>query len=66
VSLPGKPLAVPLVAAVRLDAGEGQWSLYWTMRGQPVPCRLVPVLVGWADLDRRETRRGHRRAASDP
>jgi len=40
---------------VRLDAGEGQWSLYWTMRGQPVPCRLVPVLVGWADLDRRET-----------
>lgn len=37
------------------DAGEaGEWSLYWTSRGQPVPCRLVPVLSGWIDLDRRE------------
>ena len=34
--------------------GEGQWSLYWTARGAPVPCQLVPALAGWADLDRRE------------
>jgi hypothetical protein len=40
---------------VGLDVGEGQWSLYWTARRQPVPCRLVPVLAGWADLDGRET-----------
>ena len=40
-----------------LDA-EGQWSLYWAARGQPVPCRLVPVLAGWANLDQRETDAG--------
>jgi Phage integrase, N-terminal SAM-like domain len=34
--------------------GEGQWSLYWTARGQTVPCRLVPTLAAWADLDQRE------------
>jgi site-specific recombinase XerD len=32
-----------------------EWSLYWTARGQPVPCRLVPVLAAWADLDERES-----------
>jgi hypothetical protein len=31
-----------------------EWSLYWTGRGQQVPCRLVPLLSGWADLDQRE------------
>jgi Phage integrase, N-terminal SAM-like domain len=37
------------------DAGAaGEWQLYWTARGQPVPCRLVPLLSGWADLDERE------------
>jgi len=37
-------------------AGEadGEWRLYWTARDRPVPCRLVPALSGWADLDRRE------------
>ena len=34
--------------------GGNQWSLYWTARDQPVPCQLVPVLAGWADLDQRE------------
>ncbi|HET9898983.1 MAG TPA: site-specific integrase [Streptosporangiaceae bacterium] len=33
---------------------DGEWQLYWTARDQPVPCRLVPVLSGWADLDQRE------------
>jgi len=28
--------------------------LYWTARDQPVPCRRVPLLAGWADLDERE------------
>ena len=32
----------------------GEWSLYWTSRGRTPPCRLVPVLSGWADLDQRE------------
>jgi hypothetical protein len=37
------------------DAGAaGEWQLSWTARGQPVPCRLVPLLSGWADLDQRE------------
>lgn len=37
------------------DAGAaGEWSLYWIARGLPVPCRLVPVLARWADLDQRE------------
>jgi Phage integrase, N-terminal SAM-like domain len=40
---------------VRQQTGEGQWSLYWTARGRPVPSRLVPALAGWADLDQRET-----------
>jgi hypothetical protein len=40
---------------VGLDAGKGQWSLYWTARGRPMPCRLVPALAGWADLDEGET-----------
>jgi site-specific recombinase XerD len=40
---------------VGLDAGGSQWSLYWTARGRPVPCRLVPLLAGWADLDERES-----------
>ena len=31
-----------------------EWSLYWTGCGQQVPCRLVPLLSGWADLDQRE------------
>lgn len=37
-------------------AGEedGEWRLYWTARDRPAPCRLVPVLSGWADLDQRE------------
>ena len=34
--------------------GIGEWSLYWTSRGRPVPARLVPVLAGWAGLDERE------------
>jgi site-specific recombinase XerD len=34
--------------------GGSQWSLHWTGRDQPVPCQLVPVLAGWADLDQRE------------
>jgi hypothetical protein len=33
---------------------DGEWQLYWTARGRPVPCRLMPVLSGWADLDQRE------------
>ena len=33
---------------------EGEWQLYWTARHRPVPCRLVPLLSGWADLDQRE------------
>jgi site-specific recombinase XerD len=33
---------------------DGEWSLYWTSRGQPVPARLVLALAGWADLDQRE------------
>jgi Phage integrase, N-terminal SAM-like domain len=33
---------------------DGEWSLYWTSRGRPVPGRLAPVLAGWADLDERE------------
>jgi len=40
------------------DWEEGQWALYWTARGRAVPCRLVPVLTEWADLDRRETGAG--------
>ena len=41
---------------MRNHAGEDrEWSLYWTARGQPVPCRLVPVLAGWAGLDERES-----------
>jgi site-specific recombinase XerD len=40
---------------VGLDAGGSQWSLYWTARGRPVACRLVPLLAGWADLDERES-----------
>jgi hypothetical protein len=32
-----------------------EWSLYWTARANPVPCRLVPVLAAWADLDERES-----------
>jgi hypothetical protein len=40
---------------VSSDAGAaGEWSLYWTARGLPVPRRLVPVLARWADLDQRE------------
>jgi hypothetical protein len=43
--------------------GGSQWSLYWTARDQPVPCQLVPVLAGWADLNQREVdadiERGH-------
>jgi hypothetical protein len=39
---------------VGLDAGS-QWSLYWTARGRPVPCRLVLLLAGWADLDECES-----------
>ena len=27
---------------------------YWTARGRPVPCRLVPALAEWAGLDERE------------
>ena len=33
---------------------DGEWQLYWTARHRPVPCRLVPLLSGWADLDQRE------------
>jgi len=43
---------------VRQQVGEGQWSLYWTARGRPVPSRLVPALAGWADLDQRESGAG--------
>jgi site-specific recombinase XerD len=32
----------------------GQWSLYWTARGRPVPSQLVAVLAGWAGIDARE------------
>lgn len=32
----------------------GGWQLYWTARDRLVPCQLVPVLSGWADLDQRE------------
>jgi hypothetical protein len=35
--------------------GDSQWSLYWTARDQPVPCQLVPMLAGWANVDQRET-----------
>jgi hypothetical protein len=37
---------------------HGQWRLYWTARGRPVPCRLVPVLAGWAGLNERESAAG--------
>jgi hypothetical protein len=40
---------------MRQRVGESrEWSLYWTARGQPVPCSLVAVLAEWADLDERE------------
>jgi MFS family permease len=36
---------VHYVAVVDSDRGGGrEWSLYWTARGQAVPCGLVPVL----------------------
>jgi len=37
------------------DGDERQWSLYWAARARPVPCRLVPALAGWADVDQRES-----------
>jgi len=43
-------------------AEDGEWSLYWTSRGRPVPTRLAPVLAGWADLDPRRTPRTSGRA----
>src|ERR1700733_3242154 len=56
VFLPGCCWCCRQVAAVRQHTGEGrEWSLYWTARGQPVPCRWVPVLAAWADLDERES-----------
>ena len=54
--LPGSCWCCRYVTAVRQHTGEsGEWSLYWTAHRQPVPCRLVPVLAAWADLDVRES-----------
>jgi hypothetical protein len=52
--LPGCRSRCRYLAAVGLGEGEGQWSLYWTAGGQPLPCRLVPALAAWGDLDERE------------
>jgi hypothetical protein len=38
--------------------GNTEWSLYWTARGRPVPCQLVPALAGWAGIDERERAAG--------
>lgn len=38
--------------------GVEQWLLYWTARGQEVPCQLVPLLERWAGLDEREAGAG--------
>jgi len=47
------------VAAVQPQRGDGgQWSLYWSARGQEVPCRLVLLLGRWAGLDEREAGAG--------
>jgi hypothetical protein len=35
-----------------------QWLLYWTARGQEVPCRLVAQLECWSGLDQREADAG--------